>query len=102
MSGGENPFITYSQVMRALIASILCVLPLSLGAGQAKAQYWNYSYNQIGNYGTGYLNGPNGYQGTIQQNRIGGFINTSYSDNYGSRTSCTTYRIGMFINTNCN
>jgi hypothetical protein len=102
VSGGENPFIAYSQVMRTLIASILCVLPLSLGAGQAKADYWNYSYNQIGNYGTGYLNGPSGYQGTIQQNRIGGFINTSYSDNHGSRSSCTTYRIGMFINTNCN
>ena len=86
--------------MRALIASALLAAPL-LALGQpAQAQYYNYQYQQFGNFGRGQVYGSDGYNGTYRQSQIGNFINTSYEDNYG-RTDCRTSVIGNFIRTSC-
>jgi len=86
--------------MRALIASSLLALPLLAFSQPAKAQYFNYNYRQIGQYGYGNVYGDGGYYGTLRQSRIGNFINTQYNDNYGS-INCRTSYIGSFIRTSC-
>lgn len=86
--------------MRALIASTLLALPMIGMSLPAKAQYFNYNYRQIGQFGYGRVYSSGGYYGTLRQNRIGNFINTSYSDNYGS-VNCRTSYIGQFIRTSC-
>ena len=86
--------------MRVLIASALLAAPMLAFGQPAQAQYYNYQYQQVGNFGRGQVYGPNGYNGTYRQSQIGNFINTSYEDNYG-RTDCRTSVIGNFITTSC-
>jgi hypothetical protein len=86
--------------MRTFFASALLAAPVLMGSTAAHAQYYNWSYQQIGQFGNGYVQGPRGYYGQLQQNRIGNFLNTTYSDNYGT-TNCQTSTIGSFVNTYC-
>jgi hypothetical protein len=86
--------------MRAFIASAVIAAPVLMNGPAAQAQYYNWSYQQIGQFGNGYVQGPGGYSGRYQQSQIGNFINSSYSDSYGT-TNCRTSRIGMFVNTYC-
>lgn len=86
--------------MRTLLSSALLAIPL-LAAGQpAQAQYYNYQYRQYGSYGQGTIYGPGGYSGSIRQNQIGNFVNTTYQDNYGV-VNCRTSYIGNFVRTSC-
>jgi hypothetical protein len=91
---------TNTITMRALIASTLLALPMLGITLPAKAQYFNYNYQQIGQFGYGSVYGYGGSYGTLRQSRIGNFINTSYNDNYGS-INCRTSYIGNFIRTSC-
>jgi hypothetical protein len=88
-----------NRTMRRFLLSLLVLSPLSL-ATPAHADYWNWNYQQVGNYGNGRLTGPNSYSGSYQQNRIGNFVNSSYQSPYGT-TRCTTSYIGSFAQTSC-
>ena len=99
MSAGGWPAL-HPETMRSFIASALLAAPVLMSSPAAHAQYYNWSYQQIGQFGNGYVQGPRGYYGQYHQNQIGNFLNTSYTDNYGT-TTCQTSRIGMFINTSC-
>jgi hypothetical protein len=66
----------------------------------AQAQYFNYNYHQMGQFGRGTIYGPGGYYGTLRRSRIGNFVNTQFNDNNGS-TSCRTSYMGNYIRTSC-
>lgn len=87
--------------MRTLLASLLLLAPLA-ALSPAQAQSWFYYGNSYGNTDNGYLRGPSGYRGTFNGIQNGDFYNSTFQDNYGTRTRCTTSRIGNFFNTSCN
>ena len=66
--------------MKTIFATIM--LTLSLCAPAAAQQY---TTNRVGNYG--YVNGPDGYQGTESQ--VGGY--QYYNDNAGNHCGQTVY-----------
>jgi len=84
--------------MAKLLRALLIASPLFL-LTPAQAQY-QYIYQQIGNFGMGTVNGPEGYSGTYNRQQIGNTTFDSYSDDRGTM-NCTTNRIGNQVFTSC-
>jgi len=88
--------------MTRFFASFLLLTPLAVVSApqSAQAQYWNSTYQQIGNQGFGTISDPRGNTIQVHQQSIGNTRFTTLSSPRGT-VNCTTQYIGNNVFQNC-